>query len=291
MAKYLVQGIGTAKTKRGKEYLRFTLVEVGGKQWPGVCWEPPATVPVNGNVVDALVEEGEFMGTKQLDVKAMRVVAEKPTSDEFLPRAKNDPATLMAELKGYIDSVTDPGIKKVLTLAVADPRWLRAPAAQSIHHAYLGGLLEHTVNLCRLVNAISPLYPKLRRDLLIAGAVLHDCGKMSEMSCETNIDYTNEGKLIGHIVIGFEWLIGWMEEANLPDETRLLLKHMVLSHHGQAAYGSPKSPQIIEAQAFSKMDGLDAEMGAALAAIEKSDGKEWTDRPSRGEALYIGVKR
>lgn len=286
MGQYLVQTVTKATTKRGKDYLRMQLVEAGGRIHKAVMWESKDLDA--GCVIDALVEEDSFGGEAQLNVKALRVIADKPKGDEFLPRATVDVGTLLVELKGFIDSVTDDGIKRVLTRAVQDPRWLRWPAAQGMHHAYLGGLLEHTTNLARLADAVSKLYPILRRDLLVAAAVLHDVGKLDEMSCDTNIEYVTEGKLIGHIIQGYERLLGWLEEENVDASTALLLKHLVLSHHGTQAFGSPKSPQLLEAQVFSNLDGLDANIGGMLAAIKRAEGKEWTDKTNTGQALYLG---
>jgi 3'-5' exoribonuclease len=286
MSQYLVQSVSKAQTKRGKNYLRMQLVEAGGKVHRGVMWEDKDLD--QGCVIDALVEEDSFGGEAQLNVKALRVIAAKPTGDEFLPRATVDVGTLMTELKGFIASVADDGIKRVLYRAVEDPRWFRWPAAQGMHHAYLGGLLEHTTNLARLADAIARLYPIVRRDLLIAAAVLHDVGKLDEMRCDTNIEYVDEGKLLGHIIQGYERLMVWCAEEVLDPPTALLLKHLVLSHHGQQSFGSPKSPQLLEAQIFSNMDGLDANIGSMLAKIKEAQGKAWTEKCSTGQALYLG---
>lgn len=286
MSTYLVQSVSKAQTKRGKDYLRMQLVEPGGKQWKAVMWETRELD--QGCVIDALAEEDSFNGEAQLNVKALRVIAARPEGDTFLPRATVDVSTLMAELQGFIDTVTDDEIKRVLKRATQDPRWLRAPAAQMMHHSFLGGLLEHTVNLVRLGDVIARLYPIVRRDLLIAAAVLHDVGKLDEMRCETAIEYTDEGRLIGHIIQGYERLMWWLEEEQVKAETQLLLKHLVLSHHGQQSFGSPKSPQLFEAQIFSNLDGLDANIGGMMAAIKRAEGKEWTDKTSTGQSLFLG---
>lgn len=286
MSTYLVQSVQTAQTKRGKDYLRMQLVEIGGKVHKAIMWESRELK--QGSIIDALVEEDSFGGEAQLNVKAMRVIAAGPTGDEFLPRAAVDVGALMAELRGFIGTVVHDGIKRVLVLATKDPRWLRGPAAQMMHHAYLGGLLEHTVNLARLGDVVSKLYPVLRRDLLIAAAVLHDVGKLDEMRCDTCIEYVVEGKLLGHVIQGYERLCVWCAEESLDAPTTLLLKHIVLSHHGNPAFGAPKPPQILEAQIFSNLDGLDANIGGMLAAIKRAEGKEWTDKTNTGQALYLG---
>lgn len=287
MGQYLVQQVSKAQTKRGKDYLRMQLVEPGGKVWKAVMWESRELD--QGCVIDALAEEDSFGGEAQLNVKALRVIAAKPEGDTFLPRATVDVSTLMEELKTWTQSITNDQIKRVANRAIQDPRWLRGPAAQTMHHAFLGGLLEHTVNLCRLADAVAKLYPFLRRDLLLVAAVLHDVGKLDEMSCESAIEYTTPGRLLSHIVQGYERLLWWLAEENIDDSTGLLLKHLVLSHHGNKAFGSPVSPEIIEAQVFSGLDGLDANIGAMVATIKRAEGKEWTDKcPGTGQALYLG---
>ena len=281
-----MQSISRAQTKRGKTYLRFNLVEPGGNVNKAVLWEDKALE--NGQVVDALVEIDEYNGEKQLNVKAIRVTANKADGPEFLPQPKIDVVKFHAELTAFVDRVSSPGIKNVLYEVIHDERWMRAPAAQKIHHAYIGGLLEHTVNLCRLGKVVSELYPILRYDYLIAAAVLHDLGKQDEMSYEMSIDYTDQGKLLGHVMIGYERLLEWLDYFEVPDDEALALKHLVISHHGNPAFGAPKAPQILEAQVFSDLDGLDAHIGTILGAIDRAGNREWTERTGTGQEIYRG---
>ncbi len=288
MAKYLVQQVSKASTARGKNYLRLRLFELGGKAWNAVWWEDKE-LPT-GVVIDALAEESEFAGQPQLTIKAARVTNDDP-SDLFLPKTQQSVDGLFAELLGFIDGVVDRHLRGLLILATNDPRWRRAPAAMKIHHAYLGGLLEHTVNLCRLVNVVAPLYPAARRDLLITAAVLHDVGKLEELTCGVNIEYSTDGQLLGHIIIGLLWVDGWMTELDFPGELRRLVRHLIISHHGAQAYGSPKPPQLLEAQLFTALDGLDAGMGAALAVLEKAaPDAVWTEETNKYQKLYLGER-
>lgn len=285
MSRYLLQSVSKAQTKRGKAYLRMTMYEPGGRLWPAILWEDKDVK--SGQIVDALVEESSYNGTPQLEVKAMRVIAEKAENDEFLPRAKVDTGVLKAELEVWINSVVDGHIKSILKLATDDPRWTRAPAAAQKHHAYLGGLMVHTVGLCRLADAIAKLYPALCRDYLIFGAVMHDLGKLDELEYESNIEYSNEGKLLGHIVIGYTRLQTWGSNLKVPEDKLMLLSHLLLAHHGNKAYGSPISPQTPEAVAFSAMDGIDATLASVFAAADKVGDNEWTERISTGECMYL----
>ena len=159
-----------------------------------------------------------------------------------------------------------------------------------MHHAYLGGLLEHTVNLCRLGNVMSELYPVLRRDLLITAAILHDIGKMEEMSCGVTIEYTVTGNLLGHIAVGILRADKWMGELEFSDDLRVTVLHLIASHHGNLNFGAIKQPSTLEAQVFSNLDGIDANIGKITALIEKAGaGKDFTDKQDFGSpAIYIG---
>src|SRR5437899_1164819 len=151
MAKYLINSVTKATTQRGKTYLRGQLYEPGGKSHKFVMWEDKDFK--SGQVIDALVEESEFNGETQLNIKAARVVNDDP-GELFLPRTAQSVGGLHQELQQFVESVANDQLKQLLKLAVADERWKRAPAAKTMHHAFLGGLLEHTVNLCRLADAV-----------------------------------------------------------------------------------------------------------------------------------------
>lgn len=295
MGKYLVQSASKSTTKGGKGYLRLQLFEKGGKVWPAILWED-RDLEV-GRVVDCLAEETEYNGTPQLTVHALRVLDEK-ASDEFLPRTKFSIEGLFRELLGFVDSVVDPNIKMLLAQATSDIRWKRAPAAKSMHHAFIGGLLQHVVEMCRLSDALVVLYPTLRRDLLIAGCVLHDVGKLWEYEYSTSFGFSTAGELVGHISIGYQHVSRLMDKLQTPEVrddgsssgVRLLIEHIILSHHGQKAFGSPVTPMFIEAAIFTKIDGIGADMGRMLGAIEAAaPTAEWVDLPGyTREKMYLG---
>lgn len=287
MAKYLINSVTKATTGRGKTYLRGQLYEPGGKSHKFVMWEDKEFK--SGQVIDALVEESEFGGEAQLNIKAARVTNDDP-GELFLPRTKQSIDGLYAELLDFVASVTDVQLQNLLQKATQDPRWKRAPAAKQHHHAFLGGLLEHTVNLCRLADAVAKLYPHLRRDLLITGAVLHDLGKMNEMSCGITIEYTPEGNLLGHVAIGLVRASEWMKELKFENELYLTVMHIIGSHHGNLNFGAIKQPSIVEAQVFCNLDGIDASIGKMLALVEKAGAdREYTDKADFGSpALWLG---
>jgi len=287
--KFLVQSSSKAQTRRGKTYLRLRLFDTTGRAWPAVMWEDK-DVPA-GVLVDVIVEQEDYNGEAQLNVKALRVLDEKP-GDLFLPRTKANVDELVTELQTFINDVRDDNLRMLLKRAAEDPRWRRAPAAMKLHHAYLGGLLEHVVNLCRLATAVSALYPGVRRDLLITAAVLHDIGKLAELASDVNIEYTTDGNLLGHIVIGLLWADAWMTEFNFLDETRRLVRHLIISHHGATQYGSPKPPQLLEAVIFTALDGLDAGVGSALAVIDKAaPGAVWSEETNKYQRIYLGEEK
>jgi 3'-5' exoribonuclease len=157
-----------------------------------------------------------------------------------------------------------------------------APAAKGMHHVYLGGLLEHSLAVAKLVDAMNPLYQGLNRDLLIAGALLHDVGKVREMTYMRSFDYSDEGKLIGHITIGVEMLQERISALpGFPVELGMLLKHMLLSHHGQYEYGSPKRPKTVEATILNYLDDLDSKINGIRTHIRKEP-----DNPSRWTSYH-----
>jgi 3'-5' exoribonuclease len=285
--KYLINSVTRAETKNKRVYLRMQLFEPGGKAHKAVFWEDRELK--SGQVIEAWVEEDSFGGEAQLNVKACRVTNDDP-GELFLPRTKQSVDGLYAELLDFVASVTDMKLQGLLQLATMDPRWKRAPAAKVNHHSYLGGLLEHVVNLCRLSDAVSRLYPTLRRDLLITASILHDIGKMSEMSCGVTIEYTSEGNLLGHIYLGMARVDKWIDTLDFDPVLRLTVLHLIASHHGNLNYGAIKQPSIVEAQVFSDLDGIDAHLGKMAALVEKAgQGKEWTDRADWGSpALWLG---
>lgn len=293
--KYLVQSVERANKKDGAVYLKLKLFEKGGKTWDSKYWAD-AEVEA-GNVIDALAEEGEYNGTPQLTVKQFSVLDEK-AGMEFLPHTTKNVEDMFFHLTGFVTMVKDQDIRLLLEKAIEDPRWKIAPAAMSMHQGYIGGLLEHVVSLCRLCHQVSLLYdPHLRTDLLVAAAILHDIGKQDELQYTSNISYTDAGSLIGHTSIGFQRVSRMMDQLKTPsidsngvsEDTRLLIEHMILSHHGQKDWGAPVVPMVIEAQVFHHLDYMDAQVSAMIENTEKSRGKVWTEYVKSTKArLYLG---
>jgi len=196
---------------------------------------------------------------------------------------------LLSRLRELLESVKDESLRKLGDAFMEDKAFLKAlavsPAAISHHHAFPGGLLQHTVDLMELVALISPRYPQLNRDLLVCGAFLHDLGKVEEMSNSGEASYTDRGQLVGHIVIGVQILSDKINEVRLqdprlvPDELRYQLEHFIVSHHGLMEYGSPRIPVTLEALVLHHLDNLDAKLASFTNVIETdvSVGGSWTN--------------
>jgi len=194
---------------------------------------------------------------------------------DLLPSTTYDVAALWSQLQGFVQSFTEPDLKRLLTTLLADPAlaqaYREAPAARQLHHAWLGGLLEHVVSLCSLADRVAPHYPILHRDLLLTGVILHDIGKVRELSWEVGFDYTIEGTLLGHIQMGTALAEQTIDSLpNFPSRLKTLVLHMILSHHGKLEFGSPKLPMIPEALVLNFLDDLDAKMQAMAGEFEKS---------------------
>lgn len=231
-----------------------------------------------------------YKGNMQFIVDAMR--AADPGSfdpSDFLPVTKGDVEAMFKRMVVILKGIKHPELSVLVQEFVGDTklmaRFKKAPAASNMHHAYLGGLLEHTVSLLELGLLVIPRYPKLSLDLVLAGLFLHDIGKAAELTYETSIGYSDEGQLIGHIAQAVMWIDRKIDAMNartgkpFSPDLRNLLQHIVLSHHGQYAFGSPKLPAIAEAAAIHHLDNLDAKVNMFLAEIEndRDPVSRWTN--------------
>ncbi|GIW80201.1 MAG: hypothetical protein KatS3mg105_2008 [Gemmatales bacterium] len=230
-----------------------------------------------------------FQGALQMILNYIeRVPAEKVDIADFLPHTEHDVSKLLERLRGLVMKIANPHLRALLECFLMDDdfvnRFCRAPAGIRNHHAYIGGLLEHVVNLLETADRIAPLYPDLDRDLLAAGIFLHDIGKVRELTYERHFAYSDEGQLIGHLVIGVEMLnekvakVSDLTGEPFPEELLLRLKHMILSHHGTYEFGSPKLPMTPEAIALHHLDNLDAKVHAFVRDIreDRNPQSSWT---------------
>jgi len=263
-------------TKRGDPFLSITLADRTGDIEARV-WE-------NADTLSALFREGDILEVEghassyrnqiQLTLSDLKPSGEVADPSLFLESTAKDISEMMGSLRDIVNEISDRHLKKLINRFLSDHSFIalfkEAPAAKNFHHNYIGGLLEHTLSVCRMILFVAEHYPELDRDLLIAGAFLHDIGKVREFESNTRIDYTDEGRLLGHLVQG----IGMLDEKlsgikNFPRETAIKLKHLILSHHGQYDFGSPKRPKFLEAFALHLIDDLDAKMNGLGRFMEK----------------------
>lgn len=283
---FLVRDKITAMAKNGKPYMTLKLMdrsgEVEGRIWDRV--DQLAERFVRDDFVKLYAKASVYMGKMQLVIQDIDKAAESEVDlADFLPVSKRPPEEMKNELQGLVDSIADEHILALLKAFFDDPvfytRYCKAPAAKGMHHVYLGGLLEHSLAVAALADDVAARYTQLNRDLLICAALLHDIGKTVELSYERSFDYSDDGKLLGHIYMGTEMIGERIRKLPaFPDQLATMLKHMLLSHHGQYEYGSPKRPKFLEAVVLSFVDDLDAKINGVMSHIEKGPDLEgnWT---------------
>lgn len=282
-ASYMLLQIQQRNTKNGSAYLMLTLGDKTG-QIEGRMWDnlPPAGSLQKGDVVRARAQVCRFEGRLQLKVEDLRRAAETEFDrSDLLPSTNQDVGELWQSLCDYVASFQDADLRMLLESLLEDTAIAKAlreaPAAKAMHHAWLGGLLEHIVSLLGLAEKVASHYPEIQRDLLLTGVILHDIGKLRELSWKTGFDYTVEGQLLGHIQIGIGIVTRKMDSLpNFPSRLKTLVLHLILSHHGKLEFGSPKLPMIPEAIMLHYLDDLDAKMQTIRSEFEKAQqmGKE-----------------
>ena len=318
----------------GGQYLALTLADKTG-QFEARMWEDFADALqhcAEGCYVKVQGQVSKYQGKFQITLTKMRPAADSEIDTaDFIPTTQFDIAEMNAELRSYVAAFTSPHLR-ALVLAFLDdpaigPAFVVAPAAKRLHHAWIGGLLEHVLTLVRICLATAPFYPEVDPDLLVTGAILHDVGKIRELSWKSSFNYTLEGQLIGHISIAQVMLREKIAQLNaatetvssapadgslfesgmanpepFPDKLRVLLEHMILSHHGKLEFGSPKLPMTPEAMLLSALDDLEAkfqglrnEFAATKTAGRGTDEvTEWVrsmDRPLFNSQAWLADKK
>ncbi len=276
---FLVLAKQQRTTKTNKPYLNLLLGDKTG-QMEARVWEPGdpriAKEFDRGDVIKVRGAASRFDDRLQMKVDQLRLALPLETDrTDLLPATACSVDELWDRLQETIASFTNPHLKQLLEAILADPAiaiaYREAPAARQLHHAWLGGLLEHVVSLLGLAERVAAHYPLLDRDLLLTGVILHDVGKIRELSWAVGFDYTVEGILLGHIQMGVEMVEKAIAELpDFPPRLKTLVVHMILSHHGKLEFGSPKLPMIPEALALNFVDDFDAKMQAVMSEFEKS---------------------
>ncbi len=297
---FLIKHIQLRQRRTGERYLTLVLAdrtgEVAAVMWEGA--EGAAEALGEGDIVKVQGLLGTYQRERQITVSRLRkALAEEVCPEDFLPRSEYDPAQLLDRLRAVAASIRQPHLRRLLAALLADERLttalVAAPAAKSIHHAFLGGLLEHTVSVVGLCERLAEYYPALDRDLLLAAAILHDLGKTRELCWERTFDYTDAGRLLGHIALG-AFLVEERIRAvpDFPDELAQRLLHCILSHHGELEWGSPKRPKTLEAIVLHHAENLDGKINGFLTFARRYPDPQhpgWTQyNKALDRFLYFG---
>jgi 3'-5' exoribonuclease len=263
--------------KNGEPYLALILADRTG-QIEAKMWD-------NVDEFISIFEQDDFLKVKglinkyknrfQLTIHKLRRMEEVDIDfTDYLPKTTKDIGELWRTLTEFVSTFQNPHLKSLVELFMADPeiaeRYRNAPAAKTLHHAYIGGLLDHVVSLFRSSDLMCRNYPQINRDLLLTGAFLHDIGKVQELTYSRAFTYTTRGQLLGHMIIELEMLQAKLAQLpGFPAELKTLLEHMIISHHGQYDFGSPKLPMFPEALMLHYLDDLDSKMEAMRAHFER----------------------
>jgi 3'-5' exoribonuclease len=269
---------------------RFLLFQFSDKEGPlkGVLWQPTEEIDRDIQINDVVRIKGElkqYQGAFELHVGSIVKLGEKEyDAAQFVPVAAEETSELLRDVMAAVSSIGNEHLRALLDGIFADDEFkasfLRAPAARVWHHSYMGGLAHHVRDMAAIAIRTAEVYPEIDRDLLLCGVLVHDLGKVQELEVTNRIDYSDSGRLIGHIVLGVEFLDARMREIEgFPAELSLKLKHMVLSHHGSLEHGSPVVPMTIEAMLLHYIDNLDAQARGALQVLDKEPGRagKWTE--------------
>jgi len=300
---FLVSYKDVRQKKSGDPYLSLTLTdrtgELDAKMWDNAA-EAVDTFQRDDFVrIKGLLQI--FQNRPQLTLHKIQPVPESEVDlADYLPASKRDRDEMSRELQGWIASVSEPHLKALLETIFADQEialaFRTAPAAKTVHHNWIGGLIEHVLSLCNLARATATHYPHIDFDLLLTGVLLHDIGKIRELYYARSFGYTTEGQLLGHIQIGTQMVLDKMRLVpDFPPRLRDLVVHMILSHHGELAFGSPKLPMFPEALLLHLLDNMDSKMECMRSLIDRDPQVtgEWTgfnsalDRAALKKSKYL----
>jgi 3'-5' exoribonuclease len=294
---FLVASKNHGVTKAGGSYLTLKLLDRSGEIEARV-WERADDLGRGFDRHDFVRVRGQatrYQGKMQIRVQDVTRVDEKDiVAEDFLPKSLFDPDSMLAELRAILRSINNEHLLALAEAFFADAELMelfkRAPGAKTIHHPYLHGLLEHTLSLVKLIRKVVENYKGVDVDLLLIGGFLHDIGKIYEFSFDRALDYTDQGQLLGHLVMEVE-LVGKKIATipGFPEELAMLVKHLLVSHHGAYEFGAPKLPQTLEAVMLHALDDLDGKIQAIQSLPEKEEGARWTVfHRAYGRSFYRG---
>ena len=278
--KYMIFSLVTAATKDNRPYLRMVLSDDTGSTINAIMFDSNKLSfnPEKGNIIEVTGALQNYNGVAQLKINTMEKA--DGNADVFLPKSQNDPSDMVQELKTVVlKHVKSAYFRQLFIIFTEDTEIFNAftmkPAAKSVHHAYIHGLLEHTLSMVKLSAIIADFYEKdVNKELLVMGALFHDVGKVLELGNDNSFDYTDEGKLLGHLLLGIELINSYAAQIDgFPKNARLLLTHLIASHHGQLEFGSPKRPKTKEAMLLHYIDNIDAKLATFDALFNKEETK------------------
>jgi len=274
-----------SQKKDGNNFLNITLSDKTGTI-KGVVWDNVDQIAAgiaSGDFAHVNGSVSEYRGTLQVVIKIMEPFpSDRIDPSDFLPQTSRDIEGMFERLVKRMDSITTDYLKALIDAFFNDKEFVNkfktAPAAKKMHHAYIGGLLEHTLSMTSLADKIAGHYSGINRDLLLSGTILHDIGKIDEFEYQFKIDYSDKGRLLNHIVIGLKMVDEKLSEIKyFPEDQVLLLKHLIVSHHGTREFGSPEPPKTIEAVLLNYIDEIDSKVNAIRDFIASEDPDEtWT---------------
>lgn len=281
---YLCKHRQSAVTKNGKSYENVILQDKTGTI-DAKIWDPGSAGIEDFDALDYVFVYGDvsiYNGSPQVSIKRISKRAEGEYDPaDYLPVSRYPIDQMYQELTGFIDTIQNPYYKKLLqSFFIEDAAFIKAfkmsSAAKAVHHGFVGGLLEHTLSVTKLCNYYTTAYPVLNHDLLLTAAMLHDMGKTRELSCFPENSYTDDGQLLGHIVMGSELISEAARKIpDFPLKQLTELKHCILAHHGEYDYGSPKKPALVEAMALYFADNTDAKMETMTELFEGTRETGW----------------
>jgi len=283
-AMFLVASENHGVTKGGTSYLTLKLLDRSG-EIEGRVWDRADDLARGFDKNDFVRVRGQatlYQGKIQIRVQDLsRVEESKVAAEDFLPKSANDPEVMLAELQAILRAIKNPHLLALAEACFADDELMnllkQAPGAKTIHHPYLSGLLEHTLSVLKLILKVVENYRGVDVELLLIGGFLHDIGKVYEFTFDRALDYTDAGQLLGHLVMEVELVTKKIDTIpEFPAELALLVKHMLVSHHGAYEFGSPKLPQTVEAVILHSLDDLDGKIQAIQNMPEKEPGSKWT---------------
>jgi 3'-5' exoribonuclease len=283
---YLVASKQVSIAKTGATYLSLKLADKSG-EIDGKLWDNAEALAQTFDREDFIRVRGVaavYQGALQIKMKGLEKVADSAVDiGNFLETSLRSTDEMVRELSTAAAGIGSAHLRQLMNAFLADKAFMdafrRAPAAKAMHHNYIGGLLEHVVELIGLAQDVVRHFPDVDRDLVIVGAFLHDIGKVRELAVRKSIEYTTEGRLLGHISLGYEMLAEKVKTVpGFPDELTLLLKHIMLSHHGEYEFGSPKRPKIMEAIIVNYLDDLAAKINSFQMTLKKENvaAGDWT---------------